>query len=145
MKTLESRFWGKVEKTSRCWNWKGCKDKNGYGSIFVKSPNKTMSVHRLSFKLANGFLPRKLDVCHTCDNPGCVNPKHLWVGTAKENIQDCIKKKRFSDHHGKYLKERTHCPKKHLYDKENTYVRKTGGRACRACHRQRTRERRSKK
>lgn len=85
-----------------CWIWQGSKYPTGYGRIQIK--DKVMYCHRLSFEIFNhlfGELPKDKCVCHSCDNPSCVNPEHLWLGTAKENTQDMIKKGR-----GKYGKKR---------------------------------------
>ncbi len=90
----KERFWEKVQKDSddKCWKWIGGKFSNGYGQ-FYKNPCK-ITAHRFSYELANGEIDKNLKVCHTCDNPICVNPNHLFVGTQKDNIQDMIKKKR---------------------------------------------------
>lgn len=67
---------------SECWMWHGPKGHNGYGSF------KSDSAHRTSYYLYIGEIPPKMCVCHTCDTPGCVNPKHLWLGTAADNMRD---------------------------------------------------------
>lgn len=86
------RFEKNVEKTATCWIWKGCQIK-GYGVMFLKKPIKA---HRFSFMIYNGNLDSKKLICHTCDNPLCVNPKHLFQGTCKENAQDALKKNRLT-------------------------------------------------
>lgn len=98
MKSLEERFWGKVNKDgsfceklgSRCWEWMGGKTKDGYGSIGDNW--KKIYTHRLVWELVNGPIPNKLCALHKCDNPGCCNPDHLFLGTKGDNIRDCIKK-----------------------------------------------------
>jgi len=88
------RFWNKVDKTKNCWEWRGAHNQKGYGRFHLES--KTYSAHRISAFWA-GILPNlhsKLFVCHQCDNPSCVNPQHLFVGTQKDNMQDCIQKGR---------------------------------------------------
>lgn len=76
-----------------CWIWTGhCEKKRGYGQIGWHG--KSMKAHRVAFLLANGFLPDDLEVCHSCDNPPCVNPKHLWLGTHQENVDDRERKGR---------------------------------------------------
>lgn len=87
-----------------CLLWGGCVDKQGYGIIFLRTqlPNN-VKAHRASYEIANGPIPKGLFVCHTCDTPACVNPKHLFLGTCADNMQDCSKKKRTA------RQKRTHC------------------------------------
>lgn len=86
------RFFRFVQKKpSGCWEWTGSKDKDGYGKF---SLNGDMRAHRASYVLFIGKLKNGLFVCHSCDNPSCVNPEHLWQGTPKDNITDMYKKKR---------------------------------------------------
>lgn len=81
------RFWDKVEKTDTCWNWTaGLRSlKTGYGAFRYKK--KIIDAHRMSWFLLYGYFPKIL-VCHHCDNKKCVNPKHLYEGTAKDNVRD---------------------------------------------------------
>lgn len=93
---VEERFWRFVEKSDGCWLWIGNKSKAGYGRISVgtKSLGYVQS-HRLSWEIHNKkSIPNGLVVMHKCDNPSCVNPDHLSVGTYKENTQDMISKGR---------------------------------------------------
>lgn len=75
-------FWSQVEKTDGCWTWLGRKYPSGYGRFRAKY------AHRLAYELARGPIPDGLCVCHTCDNPPCVNPDHLWLGTHQDNMRD---------------------------------------------------------
>lgn len=77
---------------SGCLEWQGYLDKDGYGSM--QAHGKSERAHRLSWKIFNGEIPNKLYVCHKCDNPRCVSPDHLFLGTQKENVQDSINKQR---------------------------------------------------
>lgn len=81
-----------VSETSECWNWHGILDKRNYGLFW--SGERMMAAHRWSYEHYVGAIPNGLLVCHHCDNPSCVNPKHLFVGTYSDNMQDMLKKGR---------------------------------------------------
>jgi hypothetical protein len=89
------RFWSRVAagKPDECWCWIGSKTPLGYGHMRIGKQNAYS--HRISWVLHNGFIPDGLVVCHKCDNPSCVNPTHLFLGTMKDNTQDSIKKGRW--------------------------------------------------
>ncbi len=88
------RFWMKVNKTDGCWLWLASKDPFGYGCFQVSGQRYLSRAHRVSYMLAYGDIPDGLLICHACDNPSCVRPDHLWAGTQKENIHDCMSKGR---------------------------------------------------
>ena len=113
------RFWSKVDKSGDCWEWTGGKNRKGYGNIRVNG--KTVSAHRLSYFLSNGDIPDGLFVCHTCDNPGCVNPKHLWTGTVSDNAKDMYRKGRGPD----FVGEKN--PRAKLNPDDIKWIRAIGG------------------
>ncbi len=84
------RFWNKVYKTDTCWLWTAAKDKDGYG--FFKVNQVMTKAHRMAYELAFGNFDKALFVCHSCDIPSCVNPKHLFLGTITDNNRDCTAK-----------------------------------------------------
>ena len=94
--TTEERFWSKVDRSGgpdACWPWTGSRHRFGYGWFRVN--RKTMTAHRMSLMLA-GVDVTGLQACHTCDNPPCVNPAHLYAGTPKQNGEDASRRGRHS-------------------------------------------------
>ena len=87
------RFWMKVKKRHQCecWEWQES-NRKGYGCLWVN--RKYISAHRFSWILHHGEVPSQLQVLHKCDNPLCVNPDHLFLGTQDENTQDRVRKER---------------------------------------------------
>ncbi len=104
------RFWNKVKKEeSGCWNWIGAL-RSGYG--IIKIDGKLISTHRLSYILTNGNIPEGMFICHKCDNPKCVNPDHLFLGTRSDNMIDALNKGRIYIPNGKeFLFKDGHKPK----------------------------------
>ena len=85
-------FWAKVKKTGECWGWIGAKSDYGHG-IF-RFNGKNVRAHRLSLEMSGTSVPDDMVVCHHCDNPSCVNPAHLFVGTQRDNMSDMTQKGR---------------------------------------------------
>ncbi len=94
--SLSARFWPKVKKTDGCWPWTASLDRWGYGQIMIHTPTGyTMAkAHRVAFEFSVGPIPDGLSVLHTCDNPACVNPAHLYCGTQKQNAADMVSRGR---------------------------------------------------
>jgi hypothetical protein len=83
-----------INETTECWEWHGGKNNIGYGMIRDADKKGMRTAHRVSYEIHKGKIPKGKCVLHTCDNPSCVNPDHLWVGTHQENTDDMIAKNR---------------------------------------------------
>lgn len=111
-----------VDNSSGCWNYSGRKDKNGYGIFAAKSLTASRRAHRISWIIYNGKIPKGMCVCHKCDNPTCVNPDHLFLGTIKDNNNDKMIKGRTPKgtshaHHG------TNHPSSKVNEEQVKYIR----------------------
>lgn len=91
--SIESRLQKHTKLSNGCWVFNGSLDKDGYG-VFTYGRGKQVRAHRMAFEFYVGPIPNLILVCHSCDNPSCINPEHLFLGSPKDNTQDMIKKQR---------------------------------------------------
>jgi len=117
---------------SKCWDWLGAISRKGYGQF--KYTNTMKSPHRISYEFFNGPFSSALHVLHKCDNPKCVNPRHLFLGTNQDNVDDKMRKGRHQS------SSQTHCKSGHEFNEENTIRSKRSDgtknyrRSCRKCN-----------
>ncbi len=121
-----------INEITNCWEWFGTKN-DGYGQITYNG--KKFRAHRISYELYIGPIPEGLIVRHTCDNPPCVNPAHLLVGTCTDNSRDMINRGR----HRNNNTGKTHCKRGHPFDEANTYYPLDGTRHCIICQKMHSR------
>jgi len=95
---IETRLWGRCDKSGECWLYLGTKGGGGYGHISQNGRQRL--AHRVSYELAYGPIPEGMDVLHRCDTPACVRPDHLFLGTHSDNIQDMLRKGRRRERRG---------------------------------------------
>lgn len=134
---MQVRFFALVDRRGddECWPWLGKVDRKGRGHWSPRAPGWIAS--RVAWSIANGRDPQGYFVCHSCDEPSCVNPAHLWLGNNAANMADAKAKGRMAN------QSVTHCPQGHEYSPENTRVRITKRgwthRKCLTCDRERNR------
>ena len=142
---LDCRFWSKVDRREpgECWPWTGWRNhkRGGYGAFSIWPISSAIPAHRYAYERAHGAIPAGLVVRHSCDNPPCVNPAHLLVGTIADNWMDAILRGRLGAKYGRYecghavhpSYLRTSCPKCHpaplRYVREQRRVRVDWGKA----------------
>lgn len=126
-RTVEERFWAKVNKTDTCWLWTACTFSNGYGKFAIRH-NYSRGAHRVAYELSRGPIPSGLSLDHLCRVTLCVRPDHLEAVTHRVNVLRGTSPSAISA-------VKTHCPQGHEYTEANTYRDKKGKRACRTCAR----------
>jgi len=117
--SIAEQFWSKVDGSagaSGCWWWTGAKSR-GYGKLGRLENGRLVSLiaHRVSWAIHNGEIPDGMCVCHACDNPSCVNPAHLWLGTNADNTADKVSKGRQSRGEAHGRSARTAVPRRGNY------------------------------
>lgn len=130
--SVSERFWPKVDRDTTddgCWPWIAARNSSGYGWFKPGHGAHAVGAHRMAYELTHGPIPDGLLVLHQCDNPPCVRPDHLFLGTVQDNNADKMAKGR----HPNSLM--TQCRHGHPFDEANTYVTPKGNRMCRACNR----------
>lgn len=135
---MTPRLYDNIEKNPKtgCWDWQKYCTQAGYGQLSYMG--RKWYAHRLSYFLHNGFITPNLHVCHSCDNPGCVNPEHLFLGTDADNLRDMAEKGRAYNGQA----DKTHCKRGHLLSGDNLYRHPTtGSRNCYICRKLKRRER----
>lgn len=135
---VAARFRLKVEQRSdgECWMWKAGKDGAGYGQFWLNG--RKYKAHRIAWELHHGKpFPADMVACHSCDNPLCVNPHHIWPGTITENLRDARVKGRLKLPHETgtvpWNKKKTHCIRGHALSGGNLIIKHGDKRACRIC------------
>jgi hypothetical protein len=128
-KPLAEQFWAYVNRRSddECWPWTGSRNRKGYGTL--RNNYRPLYATRVSWSLFHQReWPEGKIACHTCDNPSCVNPQHIWPGTNSENQLDKLRK-------GRAYNNGSHCPRGHAYAGQPVYPsdKKAGLRRCRSC------------
>lgn len=131
---FESKFIPVTE--SGCWLWLRGINAKGYGQFGRKHGSD--QAHRVAWELYRGQIPDGMNVCHSCDVRCCVNPDHLFLGTQKDNMQDCMKKGRLSiaaaiSKAAAIKKAQTHCKRGHSFSGMNLYITPKGMRVCKSC------------
>lgn len=131
----DPRFWVKVDVRDgdACWLWTGATTTHG-GYGLLRRMGKEYRAHRVMWEMVEGPIPQGMFVCHACDTPPCVNPRHLFLGDARANNLDRETKRRG------FNSRRDECAKGHPFSEENTKRDSKGRRVCIECQKHRRRE-----
>ncbi len=136
-----ARFLSKVDRRGLddCWPWKGARNGRGYGQFYIDRRRRKAS--QVAWEVVHGrAFPVGKMACHTCDNPPCVNPAHIWAGTMSQDLLDASRKNRVYRPHPGFRPAQTHCQRGHEFTPENTIRNaRLGKRKCRECNRARDR------
>ena len=136
---LMPRFWSKIQRghPNECWPWTSPSQVRGYGRFWIGSRSdgtrRPVVASRFAYEAEVGPIPDGMQVLHRCDNPPCCNPRHLFLGTHRDNVEDMVAKGRHPN------AAKTHCPHGHEFTPENTIQHH--GRECRTCVQRRDRQR----
>jgi len=146
-RNIAERFWEKVDTSGECWLWRASMTSDGYGA-FQSNGRTQVRAHRMALMLTLGMFDQRMQVLHHCDNPQCVRPEHLYLGTALENMRD--RSRRRPVEMWNHEARKTHCVNGHEFTPENTYTRTDKRtdkrqRVCRACGRAAQQARRDRK
>ena len=116
----QMRFWAKVKKSEpeQCWEWLSVLTHDGYGRMWFGG--RFEGAHRLSWIFTHGTIQSGMQVCHKCDNPSCVNPSHLFLGTGEDNMMDCV-------HKGRRTKSSAKLTSEQIEEIRNKYQNKEKG------------------
>ena len=126
--SAEEKFWSRVDRSGECWEWRGGRDRYGYGQFTMDGKN--CRAHRVAYKLTYGELADSVKLDHECNNRGCVHPLHLRPMGQRENVLRSVTNPVAVN------ARKTHCNRGHEFTPENTGI-ESGWRFCRTCRRAR--------
>jgi len=115
---IERRYWSKVDRSGECWEWLASKNHKGYGQFHIN--RHPYRAHRIAIFVDGSDIPSGMMVCHSCDNPGCVNPDHLFLGVDLDNVRDMHEKGRARVAFGE-----SHCRAK-ITENDVRFIRSSG-------------------
>lgn len=138
IETTIAQFWSHIRPGASCWLWRGpVWGSNGYGRMTFNG--RRQKAHRIIYQMLGGIIPPGYHVLHRCDQPRCVNPEHLFLGTHADNMADLVSKGRARN----WCTGVAQCKRGHVFTPDNTRL-DGRGRQCRACDRIRRRRRHNK-